>query len=55
MKIRGMLCNIAEAVGTRIEQVINRIARSPFSAPGLYDTPGRANGARSSLSLQDFL
>jgi plasmid stabilization system protein ParE len=31
--------NIAEAVGTRIEHVINRIARSPFSAPGLTTRP----------------
>jgi toxin ParE1/3/4 len=31
--------NIAEAVGTRIEHVINRIARSPFSAPRLTIRP----------------
>jgi toxin ParE1/3/4 len=27
--------NIARAVGTRVEQVINRIARNPLSAPRL--------------------
>jgi plasmid stabilization system protein ParE len=39
--------NIAGAVGARVEHVINRIARNPFS----HETPGRANGGRSSLSL----